>query len=123
MQTKNQIPPRSFPIPQLRELLRQQAMERSALLSRSVGRLTSCEALPCLEYGEEVLRQQELAEQLLYLQQCRDALERCIGGSSVTLRYRRSDHTTTVTRFRREGVNRVKVWGLPDPIRLGGPAA
>lgn len=102
----------SHPIPALREDLRLQACAVAGRLSRSVARLTSCEALPCLEYGDEVLCQQELVRRLLYLQHCRDALEKCIGGSKVTVRFRRRDGSSGRTCFRREGVNRVKVTGF-----------
>ena len=102
-------------IPELREQLRQQACDTATRLSRSVARLTSCEMLPCLEYGEEVAYQQELAQRLFYLQHCRNALERCIGGKSATLRYRWPDGTVTRTLFRRSGINQVKVSGLDLP--------
>ena len=45
-----------FPISTLREELRLRASEYAGRLSRSVGRLTSCDRLPCLEYAEEVAR-------------------------------------------------------------------
>ena len=99
-------------IPALREELRQQANETANRLSRSVARLTSCELLPCLEYGEEVAYQQELAQKLFYLQHCRNTLERCIGGKSATLRYRWPDGTVSRTTFRRSGTNQIKVSGL-----------
>ena len=102
-------------IPELREQLRQQACDTATRLSRSVARLTSCEMLPCLEYGEEVAYQQELAPRLFYLQHCRNALERCIGGKSATLRYRWPDGTVTRTLFRRSGINQVKATGLDLP--------
>ena len=96
----------------LREELRLQAVEVSTRLSRSVARLTSCEVQPCLEYGEEVQYQQELGQKLYYIQHCRNALERCIGGGSATLRYRWPDGTVSRTYFRMAGQNRVKVTGL-----------
>ena len=97
---------------QLREDLRKQANDVSARLSRSVGRLTSCDPDPCLEYGEEVLYQHQLAQQLFYLQHCRNALERSIEAKSTVLRYRWPDGTTSRTTFRKAGPNRVKVTGL-----------
>lgn len=103
-----------FPAAELRELLRERANGLSARLSRSVARLTSCDLQPCLEYGEEVQFQQNLAQQLFYVQNCRTALERCIGGRSVTVRYRRPDGSVTVTRFRKVGPARIKVTGLTD---------
>jgi len=106
---------RSYLIPELREQLRQQANEVANRLSRSVARLTSCEMLPCLEYGEEVAYQQELAQKLFYLQHCRNTLERCIGGKVATLRYRWPDGTVSRTVFRRSGINQVKASGLDLP--------
>ena len=102
----------SYPIPALREELRLQASQLAVKLSRSVGRLTSCENAPCLEYGEEVRYEEELIRRLLYLQHCREALERCIPGSRVTVRFRRGDGSQIRTTFRKEGVNRVRVTGL-----------
>ena len=104
--------PQYFPILSLRETLRLQASGLSGQLSRSVGRLTSCEALPCLEYGEEVQFEHTLAEKLFYIQHCRNALERCIAGNGATLRYHWSDGAVTRTTFRKIGPNRVKVTGL-----------
>ena len=101
-----------FPISVLREQLRQQAGDHAARLSRSVGRLTSCDALPCLEYGEEVAAERSLAEQLFYAQYCREALERCIGSGGARLRYRWADGRVSQTRFRKVGPGRVKVTGL-----------
>ena len=99
-------------IPALREELRLQASDTATRLSRSVARLTSCELLPCLEYGEEVAYQQALAQKLFYLQHCRNALERSIAAKSATLRYRWPDGSSSRTTFRKAGPNRVKVTGL-----------
>jgi hypothetical protein len=104
-----------FPIGVLREDLRQRSCTLAAKLSRSVGRLTSCDALPCLEYGEEVMAEQRLARELLYLQHCRNALEHCIGSGGATLRYRWDSGQVTQTRFRKVGPGRVKVTGLVQP--------
>ncbi len=109
-QTNNQN--REYPISLLREELRQQANTLAARLSRSVGRLTSCDLLPCLEYGEEVAAEQSLAQKLFYLQNCRNALERCIASGGATLRYRWADGTVTRTRFRKIGPGRVRTTGL-----------
>lgn len=103
---------RFFPISGLRERLREDANALTARLSRSVARLTSCDSLPCPEYGEEVSYQEDLTQKLFYLQHCRSALERCIDGRAVTLRYRWSDGTMTVTRFRKADLGRVKVIGF-----------
>ena len=101
-----------YPVMTLRENLRQQASDLSQKLNRSVGRLTSCELLPCLEYSEEIEYQKQLIEQLLYLQHCRDALEKCIHGGAATHRYRWRSGNVTVTRFRLVGPARVRVSGL-----------
>jgi hypothetical protein len=107
-----------FPIHILREDLRQQASSQAVRLSRWVGRLTSCDSLPCLEYGQEVQAEYTLAQRLFYLQHCRNALERCIAGGSSMLRYRWLDGTVTKTSFKRVGPGRVRVTGL----LLEGPA-
>ena len=104
--------PQYFSVFQLREDLRKQANDVSARLSRSVGRLTSCDPEPCLEYGEEVAYQYALAQQLFYLQYCRNTLERSIAAQSATLRYRWPDGSASRTTFRKAGPNRVKVTGL-----------
>lgn len=104
--------PEQFPIPVLRETLRQRANTLAAQLSRSVARLTSCDPLPCLEYGDEVKIEHSLAEKLFYIQHCRNALEHCIAGKGATLRYRWSDGSVTRTTFRKAGPNRVKAIGL-----------
>ncbi len=101
-----------FAISFLREALRAGAKEQALRLSRSVGRLTSCDWEPCLEYGEEVQAEHVLAQRLFYLQHCRDALERCIDTGGAVLRYHWQDGTVTVTRLRKVGPNRVKVWNL-----------
>lgn len=112
--------PQQFPTPYLREELRKQAMTLEAQLSRSVARLTTCDDRPCMEYGEEVQTQYGLAEMLFYYQRCRHVLELCMVKESITFRYRWSNGTVTVTRFKKIGLNRVKVTGLPS---LPAPAA
>ena len=104
--------PQYFSVFQLRELLRCQANETAARLSRSVNRLTSCDPDPCLEYDQEVQHQHTLAQQLFYLQHCRNALERSIASQCAVLRYRWPDGTVSRTTFRKSGPNRVKVTGL-----------
>ena len=101
-----------FPLSALREELRIKAGEQSIRLSRSVGRLTSCDMKPCLEYGEEISAEHAMAERLFYLQYCRNTLERCINSGSAVLRYTWADGSVTSTRFSRIGPNRVKVTGL-----------
>ena len=103
---------KSYPIPALREDLRLRSSAVALRLSRSVGRLTSCELLPCLDYSEEIEYQKQLIEQLLYLQHCRDALEKCIHAGAALHRYRWRSGSVTVTRFRRVGPARVRVSGL-----------
>lgn len=101
-----------YPIHVLREKLRQRSNEQAALLSRSVGRLTSCDALPCPEYRQEVAAEYAVIDRLLYVQHCRSTLEACIGSGSARLRYRWRDGMVTETRFRRVGPGRVRVSGL-----------
>ena len=101
-----------YPIQVLREKLRQRYTQQAALLSRSVGRLTSCDVQPCLEYRQEVASEYEVIDRLLYAQQCRSSLERCIGSGSARLRYRWRDGRVTETRFRRTAPGRIKVFGL-----------
>ena len=101
-----------YPIMTLREELRCLANEKAARLSRSVARLTSCDRLPCPEYGEEVRFEETLAAELFYLQQCRAALERCIHCGSAVLRYHQPNGELTVTNFRMVGPSRVRVSGL-----------
>ena len=103
-----------FPISALRETLRLQAVDYATRLGRSVGRLTSCDMLPCEEYGDEVKTEYALAEKILYLQNNRNALEKCIAKSAASLRFRWSDGSVSVTRFKKIGLNRVKVFGLRD---------
>lgn len=104
--------PQTFPAYQLRESLRLQAAERARMLSRSVGRQTSYDALPCPEYALEVGLEYQLVDALLYLQQARNALEHCLSRGSARLSYRWQDGRVTLTRFRRVRPGRVVVWGL-----------
>ena len=103
-----------YPISALREDLRCRANDRADRLRRSVARLTSCDRLPCMEYGEEVAVEHRLADQLFYLQHCRSALERCIGTGVASLRFRWADGSVAVTRFRMVGPSRVRVSGLEE---------
>ena len=103
---------KSCPIPALREELRLSAWALAVKLSRSVGRLSSCENAPCLEYGDEVRHEEDLIRRMMYLQHCREALERCIAGHRVTVRYRRPDGSQGRTTFRKVGINQVRVTGL-----------
>lgn len=101
-----------YPIHVLREDLRQRSVRQTGLLSRSVGRLTSYDALPCPEYRQEVAAEYAVVDRLLYTQQCRSTLEACIGSGSARLRYRWRDGRVTETRFRRVSPGRVRVTGL-----------
>ena len=111
-----------YPIHIIRENLRQSAARQAALLSRSVDRLTSYDALPCTEYRQEVANQHAVAERLLYLQHCRSALEQCIASGASRLRYRWQDGHVTDTRFRKTGPGRVRVSGLLalTPLKAAG---
>lgn len=92
------------PITAVREELQRRSMELAGQLARSVGRAASVDQVACLEYGDEVALQRQLMEELLFLQHCREALERAIhtgsshlvwhwhGGSSTTVRFRRENH-------------------------------
>ena len=110
MASKNNV--QEYPIHALREDLRQRSTRQAGLLSRSVGRLTSCDALPCLEYQQEVAAEYAVVDRLLYIQQCRCSLERSIGSGAARLRYRWRDGRITETRFRKTSAGRVRVSGL-----------
>lgn len=101
-----------YPTQIIRERLRERSTRQAALLSRSVGRLTSCDAQPCLEYRQEVVSEYAVIDRLLYLQQCRSSLERCIASGAICLRYRWRDGHVTCTRFRRTAPGRISVRGL-----------
>ena len=103
---------KEYPIRVIRENLRQSSARQAALLSRSVGRLTSYDAQPCAEYPQEVAAQYDIADRLFYLQQCRSALERCMESGAVRLRYHWRDGHVTDTRFRMLTPARVRVSGL-----------
>lgn len=104
---------REYPTYILREQLRQRSIRQSDALARSVARLTSCDALPCPEYRQEVEGEYSVVDKLLYLQQCRSALEQCIASGAARLRYRWRDGTVTDTRFHCTAPGRVRVSGLP----------
>lgn len=113
MKTKqNKQDEREYPIHVIREQLRQCSVREAAELSRSVGRLTSYDALPCVEYRQEVDGQHAAAERLIYIQHCRGALERCIASGASSLRFRWRDGRVTCTRFRKTSPARVRVIGL-----------
>ena len=114
--TIGQKKPQIVPTRLLREQLRQRAVDASQQLFRSVGRLTSCDSLPCLEYHDEVAREYAVVDQLLYIQNCRSALERCIAGGSARLRYQWRDGRITVTRFRKARQGCIQTYGLQPPL-------
>ena len=103
---------KEYPAYILREELRQMAAEYSLSLSRSVNRLTSYDHQPCMEYQEEVQAEYEIVDRLLYAQQCRAALERCLGRGASRLRYQWRDGAVSETSFRRITSSRVRVCGL-----------
>ena len=108
---------KEYPIQIIREDLRRRSTQEAALLARSVGRLTSCDIQPCLEYRDEIASEHTVIDRLLYVQECRNSLERCIGSGAACLRYRWRDGRVTETRFRRTGPGRIRVSGL-----VAGPA-
>ena len=113
---------KEYPIQIIREDLRRRSSQQAALLARSVGRLTSCDIQPCLEYRSEIANEHAVIDRLLYIQECRNSLERCIGSGAARLRYRWRDGRVTETRFRRTVPGRVKVSGLlaePAPRAAG----
>lgn len=103
---------KEYPIQVLREELRQRSNKQAALLTRSVGRRTSYDVQPCLEYRQEAAAEYAVIDRLLYAQQCRSSLERCIASGAARLRYSWRDGQTTDTRFFRTAPGRIKVVGL-----------
>ena len=110
MNTKN-VPYLILPAKRAREELRQRAASLTEKLSRSVARLTSCDE-PCIEYKDEVLCERAVIDDILYYQQCRVALERCLANNCSVLRYRRQDGTVRTVSFRRLSLGRVRIQGL-----------
>ena len=100
-----------LPAETAREELRRRAVRQTEKLSRSVARLTSCDA-PCVEYADEVLYEKAVIDDLLYYQQCRAALERCLENKSATLHYRWQDGTVKTVSFQRQSLGRVRIQGL-----------
>ena len=112
-------------IPAAREQLRRRSVACASALSRSVARMTSCDALPCVEYSSEVQAERSLIDELLYVQCCRATLEQCVAGGSASLRYTRQDGTAIMTQFQRSVQGgRVRIRGLaPADDWPTGPAA
>ncbi|MDE6590205.1 MAG: hypothetical protein K2K53_07670 [Oscillospiraceae bacterium] len=113
---------KEYTIQIIRENLRQSSTRQAALLARSVGRLTSCDVQPCLEYRQEIASEHAVIDRLMYLQECRNSLERCISSGAARLRYRWRDGRVTDTCFRRTARGRIRVSGLlADPaLRAAG---
>ncbi len=106
------VPYTILPTAAAREELRRRAAGQSELLSRSVARLTSCDD-PCPEYSEEVRSEYAAVDELLFYQQCRAALERCLAENSAVLHYKCLDESVRTVCFRRISLGRIKIWGLP----------
>ena len=100
-----------LPAETAREELRRRAVRQTEKLSRSVARLTSCDA-PCVEYADEVLYEKAVIDDLLYYQQCRAALERCLENKSATLHDRWQDGTVKTVSFQRLSLSRVSIQEL-----------
>ena len=100
-----------LPAEAAREELRRRAVSQTEKLSRSVARLTSCDA-PCVEYTDEILQERAVIDNLLFYQHCRAALERCLANESSTLRYRQQDGSVQTVSFQRQSLGRVRIWGL-----------
>ena len=100
-----------LPAETAREELRRRAVSQTEKLSRSVARLTSCDA-PCVEYTDEILQEKAVIDDLLYYQQCRAALERCLENKSATLHYRWQDGTVKTVSFQRLSLSRVSIQEL-----------
>ncbi|MDE7245692.1 MAG: hypothetical protein K2O18_17205 [Oscillospiraceae bacterium] len=101
-----------LPTAEAREELRRRAINRTEALARSVARITSCDD-PCPEYTEEVSNEYMVVDDLLFYQQCRVSLERCLENDSAILRYKCRDESVREVCFRRVSLGRVKIWGLP----------
>lgn len=107
------IPYMILPTAAAREELRRRATGQSEQLTRSVARLTSYDD-PCPEYSEEVRSEYAAVDELLFYQQCRAALERCLAENSAALRYKCMDDSVKTVCFKRISLGRVKIWGLPN---------
>ena len=110
--TNKNVPSIILPIETARETFRLQAAARAQRTARSVARRTSDDCQPCLEYREEIRNERADIDELLYLQSCRDALERCIAAGSASMRYRDRDGVLRRVRFLRLSLARVRIGGL-----------
>ena len=86
----------------MRERLQKQATELASRLSRSVTRAASVDLVACTEYREEVKREYELIDELLYIQNCRSTLERAIDRGYAKLVWRWTSGRVTTASFKRE---------------------
>lgn len=93
----------------LREYMRRSSMKQAEILSRSVSRLTSSDEQPCVEYGAEIQAERDMIDRLLYIQQCRSALEHCIDKKQVRMRYKWRDGRITEMWFRRMPGGKVRI--------------
>ena len=89
-------------IPVLRERLREKASELSGELHHSVTRVTTVELAAFTEYGAEVEKERTLIEELLYIQCCRESLERAIASGGGKLKWRWLNGAITVVTFKRD---------------------
>lgn len=101
-----------LPAMRLREELRQQAVNLTEQLGRSVSRMTSYDELACPEYADVVNEQYELINKLLYIQNCRKTLESGLVSGFARLKFKKSDNSVTITWFKRISMGRVVAGGL-----------
>ena len=111
--TKNsKSKPQTIPAGKLREDLRQKAVNLSENLARSVALKTSYDSIPCPEYVNNVQDQYELVNNLLYIQNCRKALEACLSSGFARLKFKNPDGSVTCTWFKRISMGRVVAGNL-----------
>lgn len=102
---------RTFKVQTIRDLLREEAVKQTELLRRSVGRLTSYDAVPCVEYSDEVESQRDTLDRILYLQECRAALEKSLDSGYGRVRHWYHDQCT-YTWFKRVEFGCLCIGGL-----------
>lgn len=95
----------------IREKLRQASVDASNKLNKSVSRLTSYDNLPCDEYYLEVQNQKKLVNKILYLQNCRAAVERCISTGAAVVKFKIAGDIS-ITRFYLTKDHKIKAIGL-----------
>ena len=91
----------------LREQLRVRAVEIERELGRSVGRLTSYDETACPEYVEVLDDQYRLVNRLLYIQNCRRALESCMAFGFSRMKFRSRCGVVTTAWFKKTSMGRV----------------